>query len=420
MPIATAEYELPNHTQCSKCLRWAETDNHFVGNICINCAEAMGYSQCDNCGEYHLYLYDYDDGKVCRECAENQLDLIYCDGCDRFYDNSEVFDCDNHSYCTECMENRGWVFCHQCNEPTRDASEGANGYDYCPSCWDELFASCDNCGCVCWRDDIYYTDYNSYCADCFPNNREEYDCLDFDSTCNTFNKIDERCFGVEIETDHCENHVDYRNIGCFGAKPDGSIQGMEFVSPIMSGDNGLSEIDKICRFAENNDWGVDRNCGLHVHFDMRNESLDGLKAITYALLSTYDVWSQFVAESRLENSYCGPSQIDLAEVFGITDFRLWIQGRRRYEWLNFRAYACHETFEIRLHQGSISAKEIGNWIRGLSLFIRWASRAGWCEVRNKLLCKDTSGRYDVIKGVWRDYGCEDLIEWFDSLCCCTQ
>jgi hypothetical protein len=291
---------------------------------------------------------------------------------------------------------------------------GADDNDYCENCWGNRFSVCDDCGGTFWTEDIYFEDDQTLCDKCHEQDQRgrDYSPKRFDPTCNTFERIDHRAFGVEIETDQCDDYEDYS--GCFGAKPDGSINGKEFYSTILSGDQGLAEIDKLCQFADRHGWAVNDDCGLHIHFDMRDESLETLKTIAYAMIATYDVWTQFVLPERVANRYCKPCAADTGSLYSVTNWFDHCQRQHRYEWFNFQAYVYHTTYEIRLHHGSIDAQEISNWVRGISLWMAWAKRKGWKGAVNALIALDTAGKYSLMREVWQEAGCDDLVEWFDS------
>jgi hypothetical protein len=239
-----------------------------------------------------------------------------------------------------------------------------------------------------------------YCPDCH-GGRENFDAKRFSHDDNSYNKIGHRKFGVEIETDDCPGYEDFDGSYHFGAKDDGSINGKEFVSAVLSGDKGLKAVDDFCKAANRNGFSVNDDCGLHVHFDMREENNDSMKAIYLALRMTYDVWKHCVDESRVGAHYCADDNTDLAEVYKLSGNYAWQDycGRsRRYKWLNINAYSYHST-----------------WIRALSLFIDWAARNDWHTVRNMLIAKTPSQKWEFVCKVWSDCGASDLIEYYADI-----
>ncbi len=367
---------------------------------------------CPVCGESEATV---NDGKFCEECAREE-GLAPCDNCGEWVPEEDLADCDGNEYCEECQTARGYEPCEHCGVLTNDSMEGANGYPYCQSCWEDIFSICDGCGGTYYSEDLSYHNGCLYCEDCSPDCYEhEYDPLRFNNTGNTYHKIGHRCFGVEVETHSCENYEDYEDKGAFGAKEDCSVDGREFFSDILRGDKGLNEIVKLCKFADENGWEVSNNCGLHVHFDMRDESSDGLKAITLAMLSTYDVWKAFVHSNRHSNHYCHASRIKFDELKNAGDFHIFTTCiGTRYEWFNLMAYCLHHTFEVRLHHGTVDATTICNWVRGISLFMDWASAAKWDGVQLALQNKSREEKFEFLCEVWKQAGQHDLVEWFAS------
>jgi hypothetical protein len=453
MAVATSKIALPGHTQCPDCKQWYEGEGATAyggidtRTVCPNCANLAGYLACEDCGKLFPALHDCDGDNYCDDCADSHgfkecsqcnewmdsddleeynddlycescrdaADLSHCEDCGELFSSDDLTDCDGTWYCEHCKDRNGFTECYYCHETLhRDhCSTGADDNDYCESCWCDHFSVCEDCGNTIWTDDCVYTRDTCYCSDCAPG-AENYEPKHFDGSNNTYVKIGKRGFGVEIETDECDGYEDYDGRGAFGAKPDASINGKEFYSDILSGDKGLAEIEAFCHFADRNGFSVDSSCGLHVHFDMRSEDTDSIKAIACAMLPTYEVWKAFVEEGRHSNHYCHASCADLGEVYAVEDFHAWGNRRRRYEWLNFVAYPEHRSLEVRLHHGSLNAQEINNWIRGISLWMDWAASKGWKVVRDSLLYKSYAERFDLMCQVWQDAGCTDLVDWFKS------
>jgi hypothetical protein len=240
----------------------------------------------------------------------------------------------------------------------------------------------------------------------------EFDCGSFHGQQSYNEMTSRRKFGVEIETNECFNYASLQASSCWGAKTDGSICGKEFYSPILYGDDGLRAIKDICDFAQDNDWTVDTHCGLHAHFDMRDENTDSMKAIALAYLLTSDIWHEFVNSSRHGNRYCHSLSIGCGDLYGITDWDCY--HHTRFTWINFAAYALHRTFEVRVHHGSIDGYEICNWIKAHAAFMDWASSAGWAKVRNIFFTMNNAEKFEFIAQVWRDAGYNNLEDYYNS------
>lgn len=321
---ANSQHPLPLHTFCPQCQSYAE--NTFVIDECIyceNCLEFEGYRQCCNCNEFS------QDG---RECERE----FYCETC-----------------ADECL-----YTCEHCGEYTREPYS-AHGDDYCQECFYENFTVCDDCGETIYIDRSYCNDNGTYCEGCFPP------CNEFEP--DTMPYSGGRRFGVEIETSECSDSDSLPPY--WGCKEDGSIDGMEFYSCPLSGEEGFDAIDKLCDYAAKHNWEVDRKCGLHIHLDMTSESEEGKKLIAYAALLTQDLWREF-CPTRKSSHWAGCIPWDKYQIQCSNNVLTWADTR--YVWLNVRAYYDHRTYEIRLHRGTLDAREIKNWVKVWIKFFDWA------------------------------------------------
>jgi len=171
------------------------------------------------------------------------------------------------------------------------------------------------------------------------------------------------CFGIELETASCPKHTELRGKTQFGVKEDGSINGLEFISPILSGNAGLNEIRSFCRLAKKQGFTVDDDCGFHLHIDMRQMSWSQRRSIAYAYRLTYTLWKHLVSDSRWNNTYCESPSYSSRQIASASSFTAFERNRSRYEFLNLRAYSSHKTYEIRGYQGTLNATEICNWVK---------------------------------------------------------
>jgi hypothetical protein len=184
-----------------------------------------------------------------------------------------------------------------------------------------------------------------------------------------------RKYGVEIETSCCSDYEDLKGNTRFGCKPDPSISGEEFDSPILYGDDGFNEIEDFLAFASDHDWAVNHNCGCHTHYDMRDESEDQLWSTYYAYNLTYSMWAACVPSWRTTDYYCTRPHVNHADISYSRDegdgFANYAYHAERYEYLNIVAYDDHRTFEVRLLEGTLDPTTILNWV---SLHARFIDR----------------------------------------------
>lgn len=183
-----------------------------------------------------------------------------------------------------------------------------------------------------------------------------------------------RRFGVELEVlspvSHTALSAAIQNAGVTGwrVKYDGSLPGggAEIVSPVLSGDNGLEQVRTVCRVLRQQGCSVSRACGLHVHHEIRDVTIDQVKALARLWSGNQDVIDGLVAPSRRggRNTYCGRlSADDLARIDRCDRLeRIGTAMTTRYRTLNLACYSRYGTVEIRQHQGTLDAEKVISWI----------------------------------------------------------
>jgi len=351
--------------------------------------------------------------------------LTICAHCGKETENAETVD--GKDYCEDCHDEL-FTTCESCNKVIRRdnclTSEG--GDDYCHDCYYEIFTTCESCNCEIYREDSYCSeDGDSYCQSCYHDTYchcELCGCelhndaainIDGDCYCENcapagnwrakrFTPSDEfeiikshRRFGIELETSACPDHAEIEEDTVFGCKDDGSIDGKEFVSPILSSDAGLEEIEKFCKLAKHFD--VDGKCGFHIHLDMRDEDTEELKKIITAYLLTEQLWQSFVPQTRRENSYCRPASWNPAQVARVESTPdLLNLAHDRYYWLNLHALAEHGTLEIRLHTSTLDARKVCNWVKAHLQFVDYILAHG------VEFPADLQSQFELLCEIWDD------------------
>lgn len=159
---------------------------------------------------------------------------------------------------------------------------------------------------------------------------------------------------------------------------DASLHGndtFELVSPILQGQNGLDQIETVCRVLKTLNAKVNKSCGLHVHHGAADLSIKGWKDLCRLYAKHELALDTVMAPSRRGNSnhmlrslvgthitvsqawaaVAGAKTLnDLAEKFTYSG---------RYYKLNLTAFARHSTVEFRHHQGTVEAEKIVNWVK---------------------------------------------------------
>lgn len=199
--------------------------------------------------------------------------------------------------------------------------------------------------------------------------------------------------------------------------------GGEAVSPILRGEDGIQEARKAADAISNDGNGckVDRQCGLHAHFDVSDFNLGQFKNLAKLWLKFEDVMEQTVSKSRRGSStYCKSNMNAFRTPSEYHEFRDASDERKaeldvaacerayvkidacnsieeianlfgdRYVKLNFQAFFRHRTVEFRLHQGTLNAEKIENWLRLCNYFIMSAK-----NIRGGVRIRKANGKHGI-------------------------
>ena len=365
-----------------------------VGLMCQRCADEV-VSVCDGC-DSHIQLNRWGesadlrhgpDGRTrCRECHES----IYsrCAVCHRETrrDRGTVRHNPHNGdeVCDRCWRDC-WFECTVCNE----VYDRANSYHYddhlyCRDCFDESYVQCGQCGSTMRRGDHSGWDGDPFCAECY-GNAELWKTQPWSGEPGSFDKVGStRRFGVEVETCDCYDYRTLHGKTEWGCVYECSTPGREFVSPILHGDNGFQEIRDFCDFARQHNWTVNDSCGLHIHVDISDDSPEECLRIAYAYRKTYSLWKKFVPSRRSDNSMCGSPQYSCEDIRTYEHIEDFAENRDRFEFVNWRAYIRHGSFEVRLYQGSLNAREMCNWISLHARFMDAVKGMTYDELDEKL------------------------------------
>ena len=208
---------------------------------------------------------------------------------------------------------------------------------------------------------------------------------------DTFN----RRFGIEIEAYNCNRErlaqelreaginvavEGYNHTTCDHWKlvSDGSLTGnntFELVSPVLQGEAGLQELQKVCWVLEYCDVKVNDSCGLHIHMDAADFTLETWKNLALSYKNLESVIDAFMPESRRRNRYCKSlSSIQIGQIrqaLNINELQRAFNYDRYFK-LNLEAYSRHRTVEFRQHSGTTNFTKMENWIRFVANMITFA------------------------------------------------
>lgn len=216
----------------------------------------------------------------------------------------------------------------------------------------------------------------------------------------TFN----RNFGIEIEAYNCSKQKLAQELTAAGIKvkvedynhidsqerwkitSDGSLTGnqsFELVSPILHGEEGLKDLEKVCWVLELCDVKVNNSCGLHIHMDAAGFTLQTWKNLALSYKRLEKVIDAFMPSSRRNNRFCqgfaNITETQIKSAGTITDLRRAF-GNDRYRKVNLEAYARHRTVEFRQHGGTTNFTKMSAWVYFLAKLITFAENG---EVQNR-------------------------------------
>lgn len=272
------------------------------------------------------------------------------------------------------------IRCFNCNKPLDPSGKLrklGRYYIYCRACFGEIAFKCCRCGGNYPHNRRAANQRTCLaCAGCTQTDNQDANWhAKRLSTETTFDKIkSKRRYGVEIETAQCKYVCRVQGTTPFGAKYDGTISGKEFDSPILAGDEGLAVIRDFCDIAKRRAWTVDERCGTHIHLDMSSQTSASLRQTAVGYLHTYQSWSKLVDPSRLGNEFCMPPTYNVSAVTASVYFSSFTETRRRYEFINFRAFERHGTFEIRGLEGTLDKNLLVNWIIAHLTFVDFCAK----------------------------------------------
>lgn len=143
--------------------------------------------------------------------------------------------------------------------------------------------------------------------------------------------------------------------------------GLELVSPVLFGMNGMKKLQKVLDALVNAGATVNRSCGIHVHIGAADLDTKALKALhtNYADAQTAELDS-FLLDDRKEGSHgsCSWAKIVRRPEAIAAQIRAALHGGRydRYAAVNLANFVRRGTVEFRQMQGSVNAENVCSWV----------------------------------------------------------
>lgn len=226
------------------------------------------------------------------------------------------------------------------------------------------------------------------------------------TTTTTTTTVRDLTFGVEIETgvpySANVNVGGYHNgrlvpnmpergivSGAWKASHDGSIQvtgmqGVEFVSPVLRGADGLDNVTLAVERIAAMGAKVNRSCGVHIHVGFPTNDLAAVRRLVH-LVAHWEsaLFATTGTKSRETNHFCRSiktATVRTARYTSNANVRTAINGNR-YHTLNLMPLlsGSQPTVEFRVFSGSVNPKKIVAWTM-LALSIVEAALNG-CRVK---------------------------------------
>lgn len=257
---------------------------------------------------------------------------------------------------------------------TRRATPAGDNRPICNNCYRDQCRDCSECERVHWSHESRYDDHEEeyLCRSCYQEMRGDYFAGQERRFARRNSFGSSRSYGIELETNRGTASDQY----AFSCKEDGSVDGWEFVSHILRGDEGMTEIQNFLSSGHNIRLGD--NCGFHLHFSVRDLDDREKYTVLAAYLSLQEYFFSYVERHRRENTYCRRMNqasvllnVHTALARG-TEFEDYAGNLNRYDWFNVSAFVRHGTFENRLHHATWDFAAIQRWIILNLRFVRYA------------------------------------------------
>jgi hypothetical protein len=121
--------------------------SHFDLSMPVGDSDDEDYRECYHCDRriYDGDNYNHINGNVyCERCTNNLFS--YCDGCEEYCSQEYVHSTNDDRYlCSDCLSNRGYEECCECNTYTKEYITDSDNDNFCESCADKRLTHCDEC-----------------------------------------------------------------------------------------------------------------------------------------------------------------------------------------------------------------------------------------------------------------------------------
>lgn len=143
---------------------------------------------------------------------------------------------------------------------------------------------------------------------------------------------------------------------------------MELVSPILTGERGMSALRTACQTLVRLGCKANKTCGMHVHVGAREMSVSAMRRLAIMYSDFELVLDSVMPASRRANanmylqSLRSMDKVAIARAPRVQEIAAQINRGSRYAKLNFTSHWKHGTVEFRHHSGTVEADKACNWV----------------------------------------------------------
>jgi hypothetical protein len=194
-----------------------------------------------------------------------------------------------------------------------------------------------------------------------------------------------RAKGIDVSTGGRRQSIPTWKVTTDGSITPSRGTGMEIVSPILKGQNGLDQLKIVCETLR--EWGglINKTCGLHIHFDAENFSMPTWRNLYKNYIICEGTIDSMMPNSRRANNnyYCQSiigngsrtrafRKLDNART--VLELSQTMTNRDRYRKVNAESFFRHKSIEFRQHSGTINYEKISNWILFLHGIVSYSEK----------------------------------------------
>lgn len=146
--------------------------------------------------------------------------------------------------------------------------------------------------------------------------------------------------------------------------PSNARMGVEFVSPILDGADGVEQVRQVVAEIRSRGGQVNLSCGLHVHVDFDKSDRNAVRRLT-RLVANHEkalfAVTGTVSRERGQGSRYGTNWCKSIKQYGTAGRAIRVASRDRYHLLNLAT--TKPTVEFRVFGASLNAIKIAAWAR---------------------------------------------------------